>query len=179
MLEILLRNLGGLVTKQRLAQLLSESNTPATGNAVDIVIHRLRKRLEPLGLNLRTIRGLAFLRKLSSIYSIRTTLLLWLLTPLVVLVLLSTVLANHFAEGFANRSFDSFLLNSTDSIAARVHMGPNGVAITELPAASRDLFGHNGKDRFFYQVVDKNRQTFRSCVPSFARSADVPNLNIF
>jgi two-component system OmpR family response regulator len=60
-LEILFRNLGSLVTKQRLALLLGDNDAPATDNAIDIVVYRLRKRLEPFGLKLRTIRGLGFL----------------------------------------------------------------------------------------------------------------------
>jgi DNA-binding response OmpR family regulator len=60
-LEELLGNLGSLVTKQRLALVLQDGDAPATTNAIDLVVHRLRKRLEPFGLNLRTIRGLGFL----------------------------------------------------------------------------------------------------------------------
>jgi two-component system OmpR family response regulator len=60
-LEILLHNLGSLVTKQRMSSLLSNWEEPATYNAIDIIIHRLRKKLEPHGLKLRTIRGLGFI----------------------------------------------------------------------------------------------------------------------
>jgi two-component system, OmpR family, response regulator len=60
-LGILFHNLGALVTKQRMSSLLSNWDEPATYNAIDIIIHRLRKKLEPHGLKLRTIRGLGFL----------------------------------------------------------------------------------------------------------------------
>jgi two-component system, OmpR family, response regulator len=60
-LEILLHSLGGLVTKKDMAALLSDWEEPATYNAIDIVIHRLRKKLEPFGFKLRTIRGLGFI----------------------------------------------------------------------------------------------------------------------
>lgn len=60
-LEELLENLGSLVTKQRLALILQDGDSPATINAIDLVVHRLRKRLEPFGLKLKTIRGLGFL----------------------------------------------------------------------------------------------------------------------
>jgi two-component system, OmpR family, response regulator len=60
-LEILLRKLGSLVTKKEMAALLSDWDEPATYNAIDIVIHRLRKKLEPFGFKLRTIRGLGFI----------------------------------------------------------------------------------------------------------------------
>jgi DNA-binding response OmpR family regulator len=59
-LEVLLHNLNALVTKQRLSSLLAGYDTPASHNAIDIIIHRLRKRLEPYGLRLHTVRGLGF-----------------------------------------------------------------------------------------------------------------------
>jgi len=85
--------------------------------------------------------------------SIRTTLLLRLLIPLVALVSLSTAVANRVAEQFANKSFDSFLLNSADSIAARIRISKAGVVLADMRPSPEDLFRHNGKDKFFYQIV--------------------------
>lgn len=60
-LEILLINIGSLVSKQRLSSQLSDWDEPVTYNAIDIIVYRLRKKLEPYGLKLQTIRGLGFL----------------------------------------------------------------------------------------------------------------------
>lgn len=60
-LEILIHNIGSLVTKEKMASLLSNWEAPVSHNALDIIIHRLRKKLEPFGLNLQTIRGLGFI----------------------------------------------------------------------------------------------------------------------
>jgi two-component system OmpR family response regulator len=60
-LEVLMQNRNALVTRQRLASLLANYDAPATHNAIDIIIHRLRRRLEPYGLKLLTVRGLGFL----------------------------------------------------------------------------------------------------------------------
>lgn len=60
-LEILIHNIGSLVTKQKMASLLSDWDASVTFNAIDIIVHRLRKKLEPYGLKLQTIRGLGFL----------------------------------------------------------------------------------------------------------------------
>jgi DNA-binding response OmpR family regulator len=60
-LEILAHNHGSLVTKQRMAASLSDWEAPVTYNAMDIVIHRLRKKLDQYGVKLQTIRGLGFL----------------------------------------------------------------------------------------------------------------------
>jgi two-component system OmpR family response regulator len=59
-LEVLLQNLDALVTKQQLSSLLAGYDSPMSHNAIDIIIHRLRKRLEPYGLKLHTVRGLGF-----------------------------------------------------------------------------------------------------------------------
>jgi len=59
-LEVLLQNLNALVTRPRLSALLASYDAPASHNAIDIIVHRLRKRLEPYGLKLQTVRGLGF-----------------------------------------------------------------------------------------------------------------------
>lgn len=60
-LEILIRNIGAVVTKRRISSLMSDWEEPVTYNAIDITIHRLRKKLEPFGVRLQTIRGLGFI----------------------------------------------------------------------------------------------------------------------
>lgn len=60
-LEILMRHVGAVVTKQKLSSLISDWDEAVTYNAIDITIHRLRKKLEPFGLKLQTIRGLGFI----------------------------------------------------------------------------------------------------------------------
>lgn len=60
-MEILIHNVGSLVTKQKIAGALSDWEDSVSFNAIDIIVHRLRKKLEPFGLKLQTIRGLGFL----------------------------------------------------------------------------------------------------------------------
>ena len=86
--------------------------------------------------------------------SMRATLFLWVLMPLIALAALSTIVANQFAQSFANNFFDSFLLNSADSIAGRVHVDSNGISVANLPVESQSLFCHNGSNQFFYRVLD-------------------------
>jgi DNA-binding response OmpR family regulator len=59
-LEILLHDLGTLVTKANMALMLSNAGESQTFNAIDLTVHRLRKKLEPFGLKIKTIRGLGF-----------------------------------------------------------------------------------------------------------------------
>lgn len=61
LLEIFIHNIGSLITKEKMVSLLSNWEAPVSYNALDITVHRLRKKLEPYGFNLQTIRGLGFI----------------------------------------------------------------------------------------------------------------------
>ena len=52
---------GKLVHKQSLIEQVSSWDSEVTENAVEIVIHRLRKKLESGGVNIRTVRGFGYL----------------------------------------------------------------------------------------------------------------------
>lgn len=57
-LEILLQKQGTSVDKQRITSLISSWDQEVTENAVGIVIHRLRKKLEEAKITIKTSRGL-------------------------------------------------------------------------------------------------------------------------
>jgi len=61
MLEILMMQAGKVVAKERIAQRLSFDGEGLSDNAIEINIHRLRKRIEPYGVMIRTVRGLGYL----------------------------------------------------------------------------------------------------------------------
>lgn len=60
-LELLLLQAGKVVGKERIAQRLSSEMDALADNAIEVYIHRLRKRLEPFGLAIKTVRGLGYL----------------------------------------------------------------------------------------------------------------------
>lgn len=60
-LEILLLRAGRVVSKEHLAERLYGWGEEVGDNAIEVGIHRLRKKLEPVGINIRTIRGLGYL----------------------------------------------------------------------------------------------------------------------
>ncbi|WP_445366858.1 response regulator [Methylomonas sp. BW4-1] len=60
-LEALLLNSGRVVSKDNIAQRLAAHAEELADNAIEVYVHRLRKRLEPLGINIRTLRGLGYL----------------------------------------------------------------------------------------------------------------------
>jgi len=60
-LETLLLNVGRVVSKEHLAEQLSGWGEEPGTNAIEVYIHRLRKKLEPAEVTVRTIRGLGYL----------------------------------------------------------------------------------------------------------------------
>ena len=60
LLEIFLTRIGRVVSKEGIIDLLFEWGEDATPNAVEVYIHRLRKKLEPAGVEIRTVRGLGY-----------------------------------------------------------------------------------------------------------------------
>lgn len=60
-LEALLLHSGRVVSKDSIAQRLAARSEELADNAIEVYIHRLRKRLEPLGIGIRTLRGLGYL----------------------------------------------------------------------------------------------------------------------
>lgn len=61
LLEVLLIQRGQVVAKQLLLEKLFGFEEEAGVNAVEIYVHRLRKKLEPAGVRIRTVRGLGYL----------------------------------------------------------------------------------------------------------------------
>ena len=61
LLEILLHRLGNVVSKEQIADQLFDFDDEAGPNAIELYIHRLRKKLAPAQLNIRTVRGLGYL----------------------------------------------------------------------------------------------------------------------
>ena len=60
-LEILLLRAGRVVRKEHLIEKIYNWDKAIGQNAVEVCVHRLRKKLEPSGINIRTVRGLGYL----------------------------------------------------------------------------------------------------------------------
>ncbi|MGO9446034.1 MAG: response regulator [Thiobacillaceae bacterium] len=60
-LASLLHKAGKIVSKQALTTALSSWDVTVGSNAVEVYIHRLRKKLEPQGITIRTVRGLGYM----------------------------------------------------------------------------------------------------------------------
>ena len=60
LLEIFLQRAGRLVSKDQLMAQLCESGDEVSPNAIEVYVHRLRKKLEPGGIRIATVRGLGY-----------------------------------------------------------------------------------------------------------------------
>jgi len=60
-LEVLMLRSGRVVSKDQLAEQLYNYDNDVGANAIEVYVHRLRKKLEPAGIRIRTIRGLGYL----------------------------------------------------------------------------------------------------------------------
>jgi two-component system OmpR family response regulator len=59
-LEALMMRTGWVVSKEQLLERLYSYSEEASNNAIEVYIHRLRKKIEPAGVTIRTIRGLGY-----------------------------------------------------------------------------------------------------------------------
>mgnify|MGYP006332831897 FL=1 len=59
-LEVLFSRTGRLVSKEQILTQLCEWNEEVSLNAIEVYVHRLRKKLEPSGVVISTIRGLGY-----------------------------------------------------------------------------------------------------------------------
>jgi DNA-binding response OmpR family regulator len=59
-LEALLSAAGRIVTKASLAQRAAADDEPTSDNSVEVYIYRLRRKIEPAGLTIKTVRGLGY-----------------------------------------------------------------------------------------------------------------------
>ncbi len=60
LLEILVLRAGRLVSKEQLVDHLCGWGEEVSTNAIEVYVHRLRKKLEPGGVRINTVRGLGY-----------------------------------------------------------------------------------------------------------------------
>ena len=60
-LEVLMLRSGRVVNKEQMTEQLYGWDEEVGANAIEVYVHRLRRKLEPAGVTIRTIRGLGYL----------------------------------------------------------------------------------------------------------------------
>ncbi|MFM9836465.1 MAG: response regulator [Methylophilaceae bacterium] len=61
LLEVMMSRVNKVVNKEQLLEALVNWDSEISDNAIEVYIHRLRKKIEPSGAHIRTIRGLGYL----------------------------------------------------------------------------------------------------------------------
>jgi len=87
--------------------------------------------------------------------SIRSALLTWLLVPLLALSWLGAAVTYGLAITLSDRIYDEVLLNSADSVLARIDYEGRNVQV-DLPAAAQATLRHNDKDKFYYEISESD-----------------------
>jgi DNA-binding response OmpR family regulator len=60
-LEVLLLRIGRVISKDQINNHLCDFDQDLGANAIEVYMHRLRRKLEPAGIVIRTVRGLGYL----------------------------------------------------------------------------------------------------------------------
>ena len=58
--EVLLQRTGRLVSKEQLVDHMCEWGEEVSNNAIEVYVHRLRKKIETGGIRIATVRGLGY-----------------------------------------------------------------------------------------------------------------------
>src|SRR6478609_10774425 len=61
LVELLLARQGRVVSKEQIIDQLFGFGDDVGNNAIEVCVHRVRKKLEPLGIDIRTVRGMGYL----------------------------------------------------------------------------------------------------------------------
>ncbi len=128
---------GKVVTKEAIVQSVTSLDDILSDNAIEQYVSRLRRRLQPLGLVLRTVRGIVICsnapRAVMKPYSLRRRLLAWLLLATAALGLIA--LADTWREALrtAQSVSDRVLVGSALAIAERVTVDETGGLEVDIP----------------------------------------------
>ena len=60
-MELLLSRQGRVVTKEQMVDRVFGWGEEVGSNAIEVCVHRVRRKLEPLGIEIRTVRGMGYL----------------------------------------------------------------------------------------------------------------------
>lgn len=75
--------------------------------------------------------------------------------PLCTLWIVSAFVAYDLAVWFANDAYDKQLINSADSVAARLKADGRKILV-DLPPAAQAILRYNNTDKFYFQILEKD-----------------------
>lgn len=95
-----------------------------------------------------------FWKKMQAL-SIKKQLLLWLIGPLLFLSIVSAGITYWLALQLSNEIYDELLINTADSVVARIDY-INGKRVIDFPESAEAMFRHQDRDKFFYKIFDQD-----------------------
>jgi two-component system sensor histidine kinase TctE len=112
--------------------------------------------------------------------SIKKQLLFWLIAPLFLLSLVSAAISYWLALQLSNEIYDELLVNTADSVVARIDY-VNGKRVIDFPESAEAMFRHLDKDKFFYKIYSQEGKfvsgddflPYLSAVPGNVHFADI------
>ncbi|KAG1469561.1 hypothetical protein G6F57_012131 [Rhizopus arrhizus] len=135
-----------IVSRAQLVEALCDWGQDLTDNGLDIALHRLRRKLQPGGMGIRTVRG--------GPPSLRRRLLAFLALPMLGLLIFNTILAYYVALDYSNRIHDRNLIDDTHSFAQMLSTMP---VTSDLSPQARFLIEYD-PDGHRYFNVDSSRK---------------------
>ncbi len=87
--------------------------------------------------------------------TLRKKLLVWLLFPMLILLMTSTLLMYYLAFGFVDYAYDYALLDSTDDLGGQI-VNKGGRPSLELSESARRMFLSDEFDKIYFNIIDKN-----------------------
>ena len=164
LLEVLLQRAGRLVSKDQLVERLCEWGEEVSNNAIEVYIHRLRKKIEKGPIRIATVRGLGYclekilssprgsiashpqraspLRRVKIFQreqrSLFGEILDWMLTPLLLLWPVSLALTWLVAQSIAGKPFDRALEYNVQALAQLVSGADGRRGVQPAAAGARD-----------------------------------------
>ena len=179
LLEVLLQRAGRLVSKDQLVERLCEWGEEVSNNAIEVYIHRLRKKIEQGPVRIATVRGLGYClekiavtalprrasdrmappaRKQRSLFG---EILDWMLAPLLLLWPMSVVLTWLVAQGIANQpstaSSATWRARWRAQVTVQIGAGTRrpGAAFALPPSAAGAAAQRRRRTRISYQVLGR------------------------
>lgn len=84
--------------------------------------------------------------------SIRRQMQVWLMTPLLILLIVSAVVSYVLSMYLSREAYDRTLINSMDSLTSRLVFNGDRVSIEKLPKRTITILTHENKDDFVYEL---------------------------
>ena len=144
------------MSKDQLAEQLYGWGEEVGANAIEVYVHRLRKKLESAGVSVRTIRGLGYLlekrrRMTKSAHAAQPAVAVGQRTVTGAVDHEHDDRPRHVASGFVNLNYDRALLDTALDLGRNVREANNQLYL-DLPQSVIEMLISGEQGRFYYRA---------------------------